>query len=438
MTAAELHLKIEKFDEQIKGFGINNFNGKTLWQMKSEIIEYFRATNFADAEEKQSNWSKFQTLADLLKEKQDTITSENEAFAINAELLIKEIETTIRNGFYSNNPEREAIGDLKAKMDKTFDYFKQPRWPSKERRTAAWDHFSELREKLKQEENEFYTHLREAKAEQVHLSHQLSLVIIETIEASHPDASTNFLYQALQQLTEYLVSIGFAPESVEWILANKEAEPKAPLKMKSEGLKEVRRLLNENQDELTRDDKQRIYAKLEMISAELNKAWDAHREELQKKQEEWEERKKTNEMKRAEWLVKQTDFLKVLTEKLEKRTFDKENLDKILINKKDFHSRQHLRLKNQNEFLAKITEDLADMQEKLNTAWTDNFKERMAEKVTQKETKIAEVKRDISEVTAKLAEVEKDIVEITEKVANIDKSTEELKLKIEEVKKNLE
>jgi peptidoglycan hydrolase CwlO-like protein len=109
-----------------------------------------------------------------------------------------------------------------------------------------------------------------------------------------------------------------------------------------------------------------------------------------------------------------------------------------LANKKEFHGRQQGRLINQREFLKKITEDLADMQEKLNTAWTETFKERMAEKVAQKELKISEVQKDIAEVTGKLTEVEKDIADITEKIASVDKSNEELKLKIEEVKKNLE
>ena len=90
----------------------------------------------------------------------------------------------------------------------------------------------------------------------------MSSIIIETIEACHPDATTQVLFQLLQQLTAHLLSIGFLEETVGWIMANKEAEPKAPLKMKSEGLREVRKLLSENKEDVSRDDKQRIYAKL--------------------------------------------------------------------------------------------------------------------------------------------------------------------------------
>ncbi|HPV22484.1 MAG TPA: hypothetical protein PK102_12700, partial [bacterium] len=37
----------------------------------------------------------------------------------------------------------------------------QPRFPSKERRVAAWDKFNSLRDKLREQENEYYTKIRE-------------------------------------------------------------------------------------------------------------------------------------------------------------------------------------------------------------------------------------------------------------------------------------
>ena len=438
MTTLELQQKIDKFDELIKGFGDESFNSKILWQMKSEISEHFRGTMFADADEKKTAWDRFESLAQSLKDKQDAVTLDNEKFAEEAEQLVNRIVEIIGEGFYINNPEKEAITELKGLIEKAFDYFKQSRWPSKERRTKVWDNFNGVREKLRKEEDSFYSVLREKKVAQTERSHQLSSIILETIDACHPDSSTTILFQLLQQLTAHLISIGFTEESVAWILVNKEAEPRTPLKMKSEGLREVRKLLNENREDITRDDKQRIYAKLEEISTELNKAWDIHREEQQKKQAEWEERKKLGEVKRADWLKKQGDFLKVLEEKLEKRTSDKVNLERILVSKKDFLTRQQGRLQNQIGFLQKIREDLADMQEKINTAWTDTFKERMTEKIAFKETKIIEVSTDIEEVKVKITDVEKDVIDITEKLANIDKSVEELAQKIEEVKKNLE
>jgi len=438
MTALELRQKIDKFDELINGFGDVSFNSKTLWHMKNEINEHFRAIIFADAEEKKTLWDKFESLTLTLHEKQDEITLNNEKFAEEAEQIVQEIEELVGEGFYINNPEKEAIIKLKGLIEKAFEYFKQSRWPSKERRTKAWDTFNGLREKLRKEEDGFYSTLREKKAEQAERSHGLSSIIIETIEASHPDSATNILFQLLQQLTAHLISIGFAPEAVEWILANKEAEPRNPLKMKSESLREVRRLLNENREDITRDDRQRIYSKLETISTELNKAWDLYREEQHKKQGEWEEKKKLGELKKADWVVKQTEFLKVLEEKLEKKTADKANLERILTSKKDFLSRQQGRLQNQVEFLQRMNDDLADMQDKINTAWTETFKERMTEKITFKESKIAEVKADIEDVKTKSEVVEKDIIDIAEKVGSIEKSLEDLKLKIEEVKKKLE
>ena len=438
MTSAELLLKIEKFNELLSDFGIANFNSKALWQMKNEILEHFKATSFEDGGEKQLSLSYFQTLVDELKEKQETVLQENEKFASDAELSIAEIKELIKDGFYINNPEKESIAQLKGLIEKAFDYFKHTRWPSKERRTQAWEEFNQLREKIKKEEDEFYINLREKRAEWTESSHQLSQIVIETIEACHPDVLSNSLTELLGQLATFLNSTGINGESVAFLSEKQEENSKNLLKPKSETLRDIKKFITEIRDDLTREDKARIFARIEAINIELNKAWDVYRENLQKKQEEWEERKKQNEFKRAEWLVKQNDFLKVLEEKLEKRIADKANLERILVNKQEFHGRQKSRLENQLEFLKKITGDLEDMKEKLETAWSDNFREKMLEKVEQKKQKIDEVNKDVAIVTAKSEEVEKDIADITEKLTTIEKSLEELKLKIEEVRKNLE
>ena len=438
MTSAELLLKIEKFNELLSDFGAANFNSKALWQMKNEILEHFKAITFEDAGSKQLSLSYFQTLVDELKEKQENVLQENEKFAVDAELAITEIKNLAGEGFYVNNPDKDAIAQLKNSMEKAFEFFKNTRWPSKERRTQAWEEFSQLREKLKKEEDDFYLSLREKKAEWTESSHQLSEIIIETVEACHPDAASNILTDLVGQLYAFLTTAEFNEESISWLLKKQEENNKNLLKPKSETLRDIKKFVTEIRDDLTRDDKTRIFAKLEVINVELNKAWDVYRETLQKKQEEWEERKKQNEFKRAEWLIKQADFLKVLEEKLEKRIADKANLERILLNKQEFFGRQKSRLDNQQEFLKKISSDLEEMQEKLQTAWSDNFREKMEEKVEQKKQKIEEVQKDVVIVTTKAEEVEKDIVDITGKLSTIDKSVEELKIKIEEVKKNLE
>ncbi len=438
MTSAELLLKIEKFNELLTDFGASNFNSKALWQMKNEILEHFKATSFDDAGEKQLSLSYFQTLADELKAKQELVLQENEKFAEEAEKAINEIKNLTKDGFYINNPEKETITILKGQIEKAFDFFKHTRWPSKERRTQAWEEFSALREKIKQEEDDFYLNLREKKAEWTESSHQLSEIVVEAIEACHPDAAHNILSELLVQLSTFLNTLGISGESVAFLSEKQEENAKNLLKPKSETLRDIKKFVTEIRDDLTRDDKTRIFAKLEAINIELNKAWDVYRENLQKKQEEWEERKKQNEFKRAEWLIKQADFLKVLDEKLEKRIADKGNLERILVNKQEFFGRQKSRLENQREFLKKITSDLDDMSEKLETAWSDNFREKMTEKIEQKKQKIEEVNKDIAIVSSKSEEVEKDIVDITEKLVTIEKSIEELKIKTEEVKKNLE
>jgi len=437
MTAVELKQKIDKFSEQLNEYGVTNFNGKVLWQIKNELGEYFRGISFASASEKEVLQQELERLSILLHEKQDQVNSYNEAFAASVLDNINLLISTYGDNLFLNNPEKEVIYELKALIDKIFDQFKQARWPSKEKRTELWDKFSSTREKIKKDEDEFYKELKQKKAEKEERSHQITQKIIETINACHPEATNEVLFTLSKDLKAFLLELGYTKESILLDNLNEEEAQKTTLKPKSETLRDLRRFLNENREEVSRDDKQKIFTLMDFINAELSKAWDSYRESLQKKQEEWEERKKIQEVKRQEWELKQKDFLQTLIEKLEKKTVDKTNLERIWASKKDFLTRQLTRLGNQQDFLKKMNEDLADMDEKVNTAWTDTFKERMSSKIEQKKMKINEVNGDILTVKEKIKEVENDIEEIGKKIELIEKGVTELSSKIEEIKKSI-
>lgn len=336
MTSSELENKIDKFSDLLDDFGESTFNSRELWQLQKEIFQNFKETDFYDREDRQNNWNKFQGLVDTLRKKQDDINSENEKFADEADRLIDKLKDSIGGGLFSKQLEKADFAELKNLSSEIFEFIKQPRFPSKERRIAVWDKFNSLRDKLREEENEYYTKIREKITKRNNHSEELTEKIISTIDACHPDSPLEDLFELLGKLVLYLTGIGFLMDAVEWLLGIKEEKPKNPLKVKSEALRDVRRFINDNKDDITREDKQKIYARLDSVQADLNKAWGDYKEELQKKQEEWEERKsKMNKRKLIGKEIKE-DFFQNLKIDWKSKLHSKRNLKRFMIIKKSF------------------------------------------------------------------------------------------------------
>jgi len=55
--------------------------------------------------------------------------------------------------------------------------------------------------------------------------------------------------------------------------------------------------INNYRDYLTREHKGQIFANIDALKLDLNKAWETHKEEQQKRQEEWEIKKKERDEK---------------------------------------------------------------------------------------------------------------------------------------------
>jgi len=437
MIASELLLKIEKFKELIQKLDEANDIGKVLWQLKSEIEAYFKATQFESVEEKDTTRAYFDSLCNELREKQEAIKNDHIEFANQADAIIEELATYKTSQFFQNKPEKEAALQLKALIDKAFGFFKNPHWPSKERRNSAWDKFSALRTELKNEEDAFYAQLKEERNLRIATSKKIIDKLIEIVDACNIETGIEHLPLLLDSFGAILVDLPFDASGMELPNNLQEAAMKNGLKPKSDIIREVKKFVNNYRDYLVWDDIKRLYAEIEIIIAALDKAWALHREEIQKKQEEWEERKKLNAQKREEWVKKQGDYLQVLHERLEKRTVDKLNLEKIVAGKIDYLKRQETRKENQSEYLDKITAELNEMTEQLKTAWSESFKERTSIKIEQKKAKIAEVNSEIEALKEKTSGIETDIQEINVKIGIVEKGIEETVAKIEEVKKNL-
>lgn len=437
MTASELENKIDKFSDLLDDFGESTFNSKELWQLQKEIFQNFKETDFYDREDRQNNWNKFQGLVDTLRKKQDDINSENETFADEADRLIDKLKDSIGGGLFSKQLEKADFAELKTLSSEIFEFIKQPRFPSKERRVAVWDKFNSLRDKIREEENEYYTKIREKITKRNNHSEELTEKIISTIDACHPDSPLEDLFELLGKLVLYLTGIGFLMDAVEWLLGIKEEKPKNPLKVKSEALRDVRRFINENKDDITREDKQKIYARLDSVQADINKAWDDYKEELQKKQEEWEERKKHNEQKKIDWERNQREFLSKLENRLEKQITFKEKLEKVYDNQKEFLDKLESRLDNQKDFLRKLNDQLDDLEDKYSSAWNDNFKDKVSDWIDDKKSKISDVESDIDSIEDKIRDVKNNIDELPDKIRDVEKSIDEIESKIDEVRAKL-
>lgn len=444
MTLSELENKIDKFSDLIDDFGESTFNSRELWQIQKEISQNFKETDFYDREDRQNSWNKFQNLVDTLRKKQGEINSENEKFADEAERLIDKLKDSMGGGLFSKQLEKADFAELKNLSSEIFEFIKQPRFPSKEKRVAVWDKFNSLRDKLREQENEYYTKIREKITKRNDHSEELTNKIIRTIDACHPDSPLDELFELLGKLVLYLTGIGFLIDAVEWLLGVKEDKPKNPLKVKSDALRDVRKFINDNKDDITREDKQKIYARLDIVQADLNKAWDDYKAELderkkirEQKQIEWEKRQKEFEQKKINWEKNQREFLEKLEDRLEKQIAFKRKLNDILDKQNEFLSKIENRLDNQKDYLAKINGQLDDLEDKYSDARSDSYRDRVSEWIDETKSKIDKVESDIDSIEDKIRDVKKQIDELEDKISNVEKSIEDLEKKIDEVRGKL-
>jgi predicted S18 family serine protease len=395
--------------------------------------------------------NKFQNLIDTLRNKQNHVNRENQKFADEADRLIDKLKESIGGGLFSKQLEKEDFSELKGLASEIFDLIKKNRFPSKEQRIAAWDKFNNLRDRLRKEEDEYYSKIREKITKRIDHSQELTNKIINTIDACHPNSSLDDLFELLGKLVLYLTGIGFLIDAVEWLLGIKEEKPKNPLKVKSDALRDVRKFINENKEDITREDKQKIYARLDIVQADLNNAWDEYKKELQRKREEWEERKKLREQKQVEWERRQKEyqqkkinweknqreFLEKLADRLEKQNSFKEKLENIYEKQKEFLDKLEKRLDNQQDFLRKLNDQLDDLEDKYSSAWSNNFRDRVSDWIDDKKSKISEVEDDIAGIENKIRDVKNNIDELPNKIRGVEKSIDEIENKIYEVRAKL-
>lgn len=436
MTITELKETIEKIEGQFKNADV--LNSRAVSNMRKELFENFKLTSFTNSQERQENWNQLQLLLDALKDKQVLLDKESEKFAAEAEAQIDKIKEIL--GDEATAFTKEEIEVIKKQVSETAEFIRQSNWPNKERRTAAWDRFKEYREILKSKEDIFYNQLREDRTRQAEQSASLTQAVLYAVRACHPDAADEKLLDigiTIAALKKEALNNVATYEPQQSDLGIEETKTKNPLKTKSEGLRDLRKFIIENRDGITREDKQQIFAAIDEVQIYLDKAWTLHKEELQQKKNEWEERQKQNEVKHTEWKQKQNDFLTKQEDRLAKQYAFKEKLAVVYEKQNAFWERSEKRIINQQDYIKQLQVQLNNLEDKYAITTDSKYREKIAEWIRGKYDKIEEVETDIKELEEKINDAKKNIEELPGRMGEVDKSIEEIQQKIIEVKQNL-
>ncbi|RYY86936.1 MAG: hypothetical protein EOO15_13210 [Chitinophagaceae bacterium] len=423
MTKIELSAKLDAFEAALAAYGVSKFTAKEIWDLRGEIVEDFRSVEFADPGERKEAWQRLQDGMDMLKQKGALLQVENEAFAIEAEERIDALQRRLDEAAPEHEWSREELAALRSAGNEIFEFMRQNRWPSKERRTAVWDRFTATRDRIKTFEDALYAKVRAGIQERQERSKDFFATFEKVLVTIRPDAPLGEVLPAFIQLKNFFSERSLPMGSVEFVeksFADGSAA-KTPLKLKSDLLREIRRLFTEQRAQFSKEHGQELYTQVTAVQKEMDAAWASYKDERQKKQDEWKE--------------KQQSFVDMLREKMQKRQADAGNLEKIVAAKVDFAPKLEQRLLNQQDYLNKLYDDLDELQAKLDTARNFDMRERLESSIEGKKARIAEVEADMKNVQQRIDSNQKDIAEIREKIIRIAESVAEMQQKIEEVER---
>ena len=430
MNAIDLDKKLETFGNLIKELGSANYTSKELWQRQKEIAENFKAAQFAAPELRDAAQEKFQQLINQLKEKENQLEAANEKFCEEAEELVAQMEQLFAKHTDEAPLSKDEFAELRKLGNQAFEYFKLPRWSTKERRTTAWDKYSSIRNAVKDKEDELYAKVREEKSKQISQSLEITEKLCVVVNACHPSVDINELLNYVNRFHQFLQEANLTELNTVWHLIEKPEDVKYSLRCRNETLNDVRNFIANYKDYLTREHKGQIFANIDALKTDLKKAWETLKEDQEIK-------KKERDEKRLEWNKKQQDFLKMLEGRLENQIAYKAKQEGYLVSQHEFAKRFEDRIPQQKEYIEKLKEQLVDLEKKYATAWTDSFKTKVEEWMKEKKEKIENVEKDIEVLKEKIADINKKVTELPDRIKELDESITEIKSKIEEVKEKL-
>lgn len=438
MTGIDINKKLESFNNLIQEFGKSTFSSRDIWNRKKEIDENFKAAQFESTDEKEKTISHFQQLVSQIEQKEKEVEIANEEFSAKGEALVKTFDEQRKLILSKEVFDREDYKNLRYQANEIFEYFKQQRWASKERRTTAWDIYNNARNLIKDKEDEVMSKERDERNKLSSQSLEITEKVCVVVNACHPSISAEDLQNYVIKFNNFLQENNLQNENCKWFLIEKPEDVKLSLKSRSETINDVRNFVMLFKDNILREHKSQIYASIDALKDDLNKAWEQLKIDQQKRQEEWEIKKKERDEKRIEWNKKQQEFLAFLEKRLENQISYKAKQESYLQSQKEFAQRFENRIPAQQAYIKKLIEQVIDLEKKHATAWTDSFKTKVEEWITEKKEKIANVEADIEVLKSKVADINKNISEFPKRIEELDNSIKEISDKIVEVKTKLE
>jgi hypothetical protein len=438
MTSADINKKLNSLNTLIQEFGISQFSSRDIWNRKKEIDENLKATQFDSAEDKATTLAAFEQLVKTITEKEAAVEAANEQFTQQGEQMVAQLAVAANNVLAQNTITKDDFKNLREIANQTFECFKQKRWTTKDRRTAAWDTYNHIRSIVKDKEDELFAQERATREKQQSQSLAITEKLCVIVNACAPAIAIEELQAFVERFQAFLHEQDLVTTDAKpWHLIAKPEESKYSLRSRTETLNDVRNFIGIYKDVLTREHKGQVFANIDAIKEDLNKAWEEHKEAQQKRQEEWEIKKKERDEKREEWTKKQREFLDMLEKRLVNQQAYKAKQESYLQNQQVFEQRFQDRIAQQKDYSARLKDQLKDLNEKLETAWTDSFKTKVAAWIAEKEEKLVSVEKDIEVLKNKLEDIAKNTESLPLKIADLDASIAEIESKIAEVKEKL-
>ncbi len=428
MAINDVQEKIDQFAALLEKYQASANERNDILNLRKALLQDLKEVAFENEVQKEEVWDRYRQLATIFRDKIEQTNLELDAFADEANRRILTLQVEIEKRIINNTPVKDDYTFLRQETDSVFEFIKQNNWPTKEARTTAWDQFNQLREQLRTRENEFYEKLREEREKKASQSNAFAEIILEATEHCHADSAADAAVDAwttfLQKTTDQNLIVA------QFEVRHKEEALKTPLKTLTEILRDIRKVVNDNREIFTWEDRQKVYDQFDKLKGALDVAWETHKQDLQKKRDE-------REQKKIEWEQKQRDFLTMMEGKLEKQIAYKDNLEKFGNGQQEFVVKLEARLSNQQEYLVKLYDDIDEMKMQYDAAWSSGFKERMQERIAQKKDKIQSVESDIEASKKRLLEVEDNVKAYPTRLLDAERSIEEIQSKIIEVRQKL-
>jgi hypothetical protein len=265
---------------------------------------------------------------------------------------ISRLESIVPGVFDFGKPDWKAIW---TQIRVTGQSFKGSRFPSKEEQRRVWNKFQNLVVKVKSKQAESQKDWDKKKDESARLR---EMILSQVISARPYDSG----------LADLILTIatGGANLLLNAIMGPFDEE-KQMLKSCGEQLQKGWAMLRDNKDKMLGKDKGIVFSELNETKELLDRRWDSYKAQRQRA---WDEYQRERASKRHNWEQKMESNIRSLEERREK-------LNNVLA-----HKERHL----------------DELHDKLREAWSDEYRSRVSDWISEEESSIANIREKLSNI----------------------------------------